>query len=181
MDLTFQVPMQYCCLQHWTLLPSPVTSTTGWWCCFVSILSFFLELFLHWSPVAYWAPIDLWSSFQYPIILSFHTVHGVPKARILKWFAIPFSSESHFVRTLHHDHLGWLYTAWLRVSLSYTRLWAMWSDKFAVIVVFSLSALWQMGHGGKFWQNMVLWRREWQTSSVFLLWEPHEQYEKAKR
>ena len=29
MALTFQVPMQYCFLQHWTLLPSPVTSTTG--------------------------------------------------------------------------------------------------------------------------------------------------------
>ena len=26
MDLTFQVPMQYCSLQHQTLLPSPVTS-----------------------------------------------------------------------------------------------------------------------------------------------------------
>ena len=25
-----------------------------------------------------------------------------PQARILKWFAIPFSSGSHFVRTLHH-------------------------------------------------------------------------------
>ena len=29
MDLTFQVPMQYCSLQHRTLLLSPVTSTTG--------------------------------------------------------------------------------------------------------------------------------------------------------
>ena len=37
MDLTFQVPMQYCSLQHWTLLPSPVTSTTG--CCFALALS----------------------------------------------------------------------------------------------------------------------------------------------
>ena len=27
--------------------------------------------------------------FQCPIILPFHTVHGVLKARILKWFAIP--------------------------------------------------------------------------------------------
>ena len=25
------------------------------------------------------------------------------------------------------------------------------------------------------------WLREWQTTSVFLPWEPHEQYEKAKR
>ena len=27
---------------------------------------------------------------------------------------------------------------------------------------------------------MVHWRREWQTTSVFLPWEPHEQYKKAK-
>ena len=41
--------------------------------------------------------------FQCPIFLPFHTVHGVLKARILKWFAIPFSSGPHFVRTLHDD------------------------------------------------------------------------------
>ena len=40
---------------------------------------------------------------QYPIILPFHTVHGVLKARILRWFAIPFSSGPHSVRSLHHD------------------------------------------------------------------------------
>ena len=62
MDLTFQVPMQYCSVQHWTLLLSPVTSTTGYSFCFGSIPSFFLELFLHWSPVAYWAPTDVRSS-----------------------------------------------------------------------------------------------------------------------
>ena len=68
MDLTFLVPIQYCFLQHQTLLLSPVTSTTGYWFCFGSIPSFFLELFLHWSPIAYWAPTDLGSSFS---ILSF--------------------------------------------------------------------------------------------------------------
>ena len=62
MDLTFQVPMQYCSLQHWTLLLSPVTSTAGYCFCFCSVSPFFLELFLHWSPVAYWAPTDLGSS-----------------------------------------------------------------------------------------------------------------------
>src|SRR5574340_290946 len=41
--------------------------------------------------------------FQYPIILPFHTVNGVLKARILKWFAIPFFSGPHSVRSLHHD------------------------------------------------------------------------------
>ena len=54
--------MQYCSLQHWTLLPSPVTSTTGHCFCFGSVSSFFLDLFLHSSPAAYWAPINLVSS-----------------------------------------------------------------------------------------------------------------------
>ena len=104
MDLTFQVPMQYCSLQHRTLLLSAVTSTAGFCFCFGSIPSFFLELFLHWSPIAYWAPTDLGSSsFSILSFLPFHTVHGVLKARILKWFAIPFSSGPYSVRSLHHD------------------------------------------------------------------------------
>ena len=37
--------------------------------------------------------------FQGPVFLPFHTVHGFLKARILKWFAIPFSSGPCFVRT----------------------------------------------------------------------------------
>ena len=37
------------------------------------------------------------------VILPFHTVHGVLKARTLKWFAVPFSSGPHSVRPLHHD------------------------------------------------------------------------------
>ena len=45
--------------------------------------------------------------FQCPIFLPFYTVHGVLKARIVKWFAIPFSSGPHFVRPLHHD-LSWV-------------------------------------------------------------------------
>ena len=62
MDLTSQVLIKYCSLQHWTLLLSPVPSTTRCCFCFDSIPSFFLELFLHWSPVVYWAPTDLGSS-----------------------------------------------------------------------------------------------------------------------
>ena len=41
--------------------------------------------------------------FQCLIFLLFHTVHGVLKSRILKWFVIPFSSGPHFGRPLHHD------------------------------------------------------------------------------
>ena len=101
--------MQYCFLQHQTLLPSPVTSTTGCCFCFGSVSSFFPELFLHSSPVAYWAPTDLGSSsFSVAFFLPFHTVHGVLKARILKWIAIPFSSGPRFFRTLHHAPPSWV-------------------------------------------------------------------------
>ena len=103
MDVTFYVPVQYCSSQHQTLLPSPVTSTTGCYFCFGSISSFFLELFLHWSPVAYWAPTDLGSSpFSVPSFCLFILFMGF-KTRILKWFAFPFSSGPCFVRTLYND------------------------------------------------------------------------------
>ena len=46
--------------------------------------------------------------FQYPIILPFHTVHGVLKAGILKWFAIPFSSGPHSVRRFNQS-IGWIF------------------------------------------------------------------------
>ena len=38
--------------------------------------------------------------FQCPIFSPFHTVHGVLKARTLKWFTIPFSSGPRFVSTM---------------------------------------------------------------------------------
>ena len=41
--------------------------------------------------------------FQCPIFLPFHTVHGILKARILKWFVIPFFSGPLSVRPLYHD------------------------------------------------------------------------------
>ena len=44
--------------------------------------------------------------------------------------------------------------------------------------------LWAMPwrcHAEEYWQNVIHWRREWQNTSVFLPWEPHEQYKKVKR
>ena len=91
MDLTFQVPMQYCSLQHQTLLLSPVTSTAAYSFCFGSIPSFFPELFLRWSPVACWAPTDLGSSsFSFLSFCPF-----IPFMRFSRqeyWSGLPFSS-----------------------------------------------------------------------------------------
>ena len=62
MDLTFQVPMQYHSLQHWTLLLPTDTSTTVCHFHFGPAASFFLELLavaLCSSPVTYWIPPNL--------------------------------------------------------------------------------------------------------------------------
>ena len=92
MDLTFQVLMQYCSLQHWSLLPLPVTFTTGHYFLFGSISSFFLGLFLHCSPVAYWAPSNLGSSsFSFLSLCLFIQFMGFSRQEY--WSGLPFSSS----------------------------------------------------------------------------------------
>ena len=94
MDLTFQVPMQYCSLQHCTLLLSPVSSTAGYF-------FFFFFLWLHpfilsgvISPLISSSILGTYQPgafiIQCSIFLPFLTVNEVLKARLLKWFAIPF-------------------------------------------------------------------------------------------
>ena len=91
MDLTFQVSMQYFSLQHQTLLPSPVTSTTGCCFCFGAVSSFFLELFLHWSPVAYWAHTDLGSS-SFSVLSFCLFILFMGFSRQEHWSGLPFPS-----------------------------------------------------------------------------------------
>ena len=72
----------------------------------------------------------------------FPTVHGVLKARILKWFAIPFSSGPHSVRPWP-AHLGWPHTVWLsfiELDKAVVLVWLDWlvSCEYG----FSVSALW---------------------------------------
>ena len=91
MDLTFQVPMQYCSLQNWTLLSPPDTSTT--WHCFLfgSASSLLLELFLCSSPVAYWAPTGLgMSSFGVISFCLFILFMGLSRQE--RWCGLPFPS-----------------------------------------------------------------------------------------
>ena len=90
-DLTFQVPMQYCSLKHQSLLPSPVTCTTGHCFLFGSVSSFFLELFLNSSPVAYWAPTNLGnSSFCVLSFCLFILFMGFSRQEY--WSGLPFLS-----------------------------------------------------------------------------------------
>ena len=103
MDLTIQDPMQYCSLQHQTLLLSTVTSKLGIVFALAQSLHAFwsycsTDLQQHIGHLPSWG-VHLTVSYLFP----FHTVNGVLKARALKWFAIPFSSGPHSVRPLHHD------------------------------------------------------------------------------
>ena len=96
------IPACYAILFFTALDFNSITSHIHKWGCFCfgSIFSLFLELFLYSSPVY----LQTWGVHLSVSCLSpFHTVHGVLKARILKWFSIPLSHIPHFVRTLHHD------------------------------------------------------------------------------
>ena len=104
MDLTFQVPMQYCFFTAWdvTSITSHIHNRASFlfWLCLFILFGVISPLFSNSTLGTYWP----WEFiFQCPIFLPFHTVHGVLKIKTLKWSAIPFSSGLHFVSTLHHD------------------------------------------------------------------------------
>ena len=136
MDLTFQVPMQYCSLQHWTLLPSPVTSTAGCCFCFGSLSSFFLELFLHSCPVAYWAPTDLGSS-SFSVLSLCLFILFMEFSRLEYWSGLPFPSPAdHILSKLSTmTHLSWV--ALYSMAHCFTEL-----EKAAVHVIRLVSFLW---------------------------------------
>ena len=111
------------------LLLSPVPSTI--WCCFCfGSIPFILSGV---SILGTYQPGEF--IFQCPIFLPFHTVIGVLKARILKWFAIPFSSGTTFYQNSPPwpVHFGWPHTA----CLSFIEL-----DKAVVHVIRLASCLW---------------------------------------
>ena len=134
MDLTFQVPMQYCSLQ--TLLSPPNTSTIKCFFHFGPATSFFLELLVivfHSSLVAYWTPSNLGGSSSSIVCVCVlftqscltlykpmdcsspaSSVYGILWARIQQWVAIPFSSESSWLR--NQTQVSWIsgrfFTIW---------------------------------------------------------------------
>ena len=89
MDLTFQVPMQYCSLQHLTLLPLPVTSASGRYFCFGSIflLSGVISPLFSISILGTYQPGDF--IFQCHIFLPFHTVRGVSRQEYWSGLSFP--------------------------------------------------------------------------------------------
>ena len=135
MDQTFQFPMQNYSLQQRTLLPSPVPFTTRCCFCFGSSPSFFVELFLHWFPVAYWAPTDLGTS-TFSVLsfcLSYCSWDSQEKnTEVVCHFLLQCSTFCQTSPTWHF-RLGWPHKAWL----SFIEL-----NKAVVCVIILASCLW---------------------------------------
>ena len=136
--------MQYCSLQHQTLFLSPVTPTTGYCFCFGSMPSFFLELFLHWSPEAYGAPTDLGSSsFSILSFCLFLMFMGFSRQEywsvchsLLQWTTF-FQTSPPWPACLELPHTAWLSLIELDKAV------VMWSDWLVFCDYgFNVSALW---------------------------------------
>ena len=117
-------------------LASITSHIHNWYCfCFQSIPSFFLELFLHWSPVAYWA-LPTWGV---PLLVSYHSAFSycfwgsqgmnteVVCHSLLQWTTFCQTSPP------WPACLGWPHTTWL----SFIAL-----DKAVVRVIRLTSFLW---------------------------------------
>ena len=134
MDLTSQVLTQYCSLEHQTLLPSLVTFTTGCCLCFGSISSFFLELFLHSSPVAYWVHTDLGSS-SFSVLSFCLSPVFMGFSRQEYWSGLPFPGNH--VLSEHSTMTRPSWVALPSMAHSFTEL-----DKAVVHVIRLVSFLW---------------------------------------
>ena len=136
MDLTFQVSAQYCSLQHQTLCPSPVTSTPEHYYSFGSISSFFLELFLHSSPVAHWTPTNLGSSsFSVIYFYLFILFMGFSRQEYGSGFRFPSLVDYVFSEPSTMTHPSWV--ALHGMPHSFIEL-----DKAVVHVINLVSFLW---------------------------------------
>ena len=147
MDLAFQVPVQYCYLQHQTLFPSPVVPTTECCFCFDSASSFFLGLFLY----SYWAPTNLRSS-SFNVISFCLFILFLGFSRQEYWSGLPFPSPvDHVLSELSIMTCpswvalrGMAHSFIVRQGCGPSNKF----DEFSVIMVFILSVLWRIRISG---------------------------------
>ena len=150
----------------------------------------FSSISLHWSLTKAFLSLlaILWNSAFKWVYLSFS-----PLLFTFLFTAIyNASSDIHFA-VLHFFSLG-MFLLPVSCTMSRTSIHSSSGTQLANLIIWTTAlsnsvklshTVWGhprwTDHGGEVWQNLVHWRREWQTTSVFLTWEPHEQYEMAKR
>ena len=131
--------MHYCSLQHQALLSSPDTSIAEGHFCFVPASSFFVELFLCFSWVAYWMPTDLGDSSSGVclfVCLFYLVVLFIGFSRQECGGGLPFLSRLNHILTELSSMTCPSWAALLKVllsaSLNYSRLWSMWPSWLAL-------------------------------------------------
>ena len=90
---------------------------------------FLFILFMGFPRQEYWSG----SPFPSPWTTFCQTSPWPVKARILKWFTIPFSMDHILSELSTNTSPSWV---WLIASLSYTRLWSLWSFRLAFVIMF---------------------------------------------
>ena len=158
-------------------MASDFTSNTSpihnWcYCCFGTIPSFFLELFLHWSPVAFWAPTDLGSS-SFSVISFCLFIVFMGFSRQEHWSSLLFSSPvDHVLSELSTmTHLSCV--ALHRMGHSFIEL-----DKAVVHVIWLVSFLWLWfsfclpsdGEGWEAYGSFLMGETGWGGNWVFFWW-----------
>ena len=128
MDLTFQVPIHYCSLQHRILLSSPDKSTAECHVHFGPATSFILG---QWVILLCSSPVDTIRAgvllcschiYIYIYIYIWSFIHFMRFLWQVYWHSLPFPSPVDNVyqnSLLWPFSLEWLCTTWLRASLSY--------------------------------------------------------------
>ena len=141
------IPGSYAILLFTALDLASVTSHIHTWVLFLLWLHPFilLELFLHWSPVAYWAPTALGSS-SFSILSFCLFILFMGFSRQEYWSGLLFPSPvDHIVSDLltMPACLGWPHRAWLIFTELDKAVVLVWLDWLVFCdYVFSVSALW---------------------------------------
>ena len=153
MDLTLQVPM-HCC--SYSIRFTSITSHIHNWVLFLlcSISSVFLELFLQWSPVAYWAPTDLGSS-SFSVLPFCLFILFMGFSREEYWSGLPFLSPVDHILSELSTMTRPSWVSLQGMAHSFTEL-----DKAVVSLIsflllwFSLSALWRLVEAS-WWERLT--------------------------
>ena len=156
-----------------TALDLASATPTGCCFCFDSVSSFFLELLLHWSPVAYQAPTNLGSSsFSVLSFCLFMLFMGFSRQEY--WSGLPFPSPvDHILSdliTMTHPSL----VAPQGMAHSFTEL-----DKAVIHVIRLVSFLWLWfsvflpsdGEGSEAYGSFLMGETDWGRNWVLFWWE----------
>ena len=142
--------MQYCSLQHWTLLSPPDASTAERRFCFGPASSFFLEFLviaLCFSPVAYWTPSSLVGSSSGVIPLCLFILF-LGFLRQEYWSGLPFPPPvTHFCQnpSLWSKCVSAVYVrkmlCYMYVANTHTPLFCCWLGLLSCVSILSVGSL----------------------------------------